>query len=78
MLFLSADFFQNQRFRKILQGIPSECQAVLDPDKARHFVGPDLGPNCLQSYQQMTLVDKEISLSLLDTFFVLHSSPISR
>ena len=20
----------------------------LDPDKARHFVGPDLGPNCLQ------------------------------
>ena len=21
----------------------------LDPDQARHFVGPDLGPNCLQS-----------------------------
>ena len=20
----------------------------LDPDLARHFVGPDLGPNCLQ------------------------------
>ena len=20
----------------------------LDPDKARHFVGPDLDPNCLQ------------------------------
>ena len=20
----------------------------LDPDQARHFVGPDLGPNCLQ------------------------------
>ena len=20
----------------------------LDPDRARHFVGPDLGPNCLQ------------------------------
>ena len=20
----------------------------LDPDNARHFVGPDLGPNCLQ------------------------------
>ena len=20
----------------------------LDPDKDRHFVGPDLGPNCLQ------------------------------
>ena len=20
----------------------------LDPDQARHFVGPDMGPNCLQ------------------------------
>ena len=25
---LSADFFQNQLFRKILSGIPSECQTV--------------------------------------------------
>ena len=33
---LSADFFQNHLFRKILSGMPS------------HFVGPDLGPNCLQ------------------------------
>ena len=23
----------------------------LDPDQARHFVGPDLGPNCLQRLQ---------------------------
>ena len=22
----------------------------LDPDQARHFVWPDLGPNCLQSF----------------------------
>ena len=29
MLFLSsADFFQNRLFRKILSGIPSECQTV--------------------------------------------------
>ena len=21
---------------------------ILDPDQARHFVGPELGPNCLQ------------------------------
>ena len=26
----------------------------LDPDQARCFVGPDLGPNCLQNYQQTT------------------------
>ena len=23
---------------------------TLDPDQARHFVGPDLGPNCLQTF----------------------------
>ena len=28
----------------------------LDPDQARRFVGPDLGPNCLQKCQQMTKV----------------------
>ena len=28
----------------------------MDPDQDRHSVGPDLGPNCLQSYQQMTKV----------------------
>ena len=44
---LSADFFQNQLFRKILSGIPSVSNS-LDPDQARQFVGPELGPNCLQ------------------------------
>ena len=31
----------------------------LDPDQAIHFVGPDLGPNCLQrlsAYQKSLLV----------------------
>ena len=37
-------FFQNQFLRKILSGITSECETVLDPDQARHFVGPDLDP----------------------------------
>ena len=45
---LSADFFQNQLFRKIILGLPSECQTLLDPDQAQRFVEPDLGPNCLQ------------------------------
>ena len=32
----------------------------LDPDQARQNVGPDLGPNCLQCFQQLTSgVDKE-------------------
>ena len=36
----------------------------LDPDQARHFVGPDLGPNCLQKInrqQKSPLVGKEIN-----------------
>ena len=46
--FLScADFFPNHLFRNILSGIPSVSNS-LDSDQARHFVGPDLGPNCLQ------------------------------
>ena len=39
MLFLSADFFfQNLLFQS----------SGLGPDQDRRFVGPDLGPNCLQ------------------------------
>ena len=28
----------------------------LDPDQDRHYVGPDLGPNCLQSLSATTKV----------------------
>ena len=38
----SADIFQNRLFEKTLRVSNS-----LDPDRARHFVGPDLCPNCL-------------------------------
>ena len=31
----------------------------LDPDQVRHFVGPDMGPNC-KGYQQRTQVGKEV------------------
>ena len=34
---------------KNLSGIQSDCQTFFDRDQARHLVGPDLGPNCLQS-----------------------------
>ena len=46
-LLLSADFFQNQLFQKTLPGtlLMSNC---LDPDQDRQYVGPDLGPDCLQ------------------------------
>ena len=48
-------FFQNKLFKKNIfleyrhySFKPSECHTVLDPDQAQYFVGPDLGPNCLQ------------------------------
>ena len=45
----------------------------LDPDQDRHFVGPDLDPNCVQrlSYQQMTKVatSKKKLTTLAGVFF---------
>ena len=47
--FSSADFFKINFCEKFFQKYhQSMCQTVLDPDQARHVVGPDLGPNCLQ------------------------------
>ena len=28
---------------------------ILDPDQDRFFIGPDLGPNCLQRIYQQTI-----------------------
>ena len=44
---LSEFFFLKLTLTKNLSGIPSVSNS-LDPDQARRFVGPDLGPNCLQ------------------------------
>ena len=33
----------------------------LDPFQARRFVGPDLGPNCLQRLSQAILVGKALT-----------------
>ena len=38
-------------FQKFLSGITPYCQNSLDPGQARRRnVGPDLGPNCLQTF----------------------------
>ena len=39
---------QNQHYQTILSRILSRVLNSLDPDQDRHFVGPDLHPNCLQ------------------------------
>ena len=49
MIFMSsADCFQNQFFFKISFRNTIRMSNSLDPDQAQHFVGPYLGPNCLQ------------------------------
>ena len=42
----------------------------LDPDQARHFVGPDLGPNCLQRLSA-DIAGKDLNTKqLVDTFLL--------
>ena len=44
----SADFFQNYFFTKNSLRNTIILSKGLDPDQDQHFVGPDMGPNCLQ------------------------------
>ena len=49
MLFLSsACFFSKSTFLKNSFRNAIRMSSSLDPDQARHVVGPDLDPNCLQ------------------------------
>ena len=40
-------FFKIDSFKKFFHDY-HQCQNSLDPDQAQHFVGPDLGSNCLE------------------------------
>ena len=61
MLFLSNDFSQNHFLKNSFMKY-YQCQTVSIQIRPNilHFVGPGLGPKCLQDYQQMTLVGKEL------------------
>ena len=48
LLLLTADFFSELTFSENSFGHIIRVSNSLDPDQDRHFVGPDLGPNCLQ------------------------------
>ena len=48
MLFLSSAFFSELTFLKKNFRNTIRVSKSLDPDQAQHFVGPDLGLNCLQ------------------------------
>ena len=51
-LLSSADFFSKSTFSKNSFRNTIRVSNSLDPDQARHFVGPDLGPNCLQKLSE--------------------------
>ena len=76
--FLKICFFKKKKksFRNTIRVSNS-----LDPDHARHFVGHDLGPNYLQSYQQTTKVAtsrENVKDSLLGSrFFLFRVDPTS-
>ena len=57
----SADFFQNQLFRKILSGIPSECQTDLIQIRPNILSGLIWVQSVCKGYQQTTLVGKELN-----------------
>ena len=44
----SIDFFQNKLCQKNSFRNTIRVSSSLNPDQVRRFVGPDLGPNCLQ------------------------------
>ena len=58
----SADFFSKSTFTKNYFRNMIRVSNSLDPDQARPFVEPDLGPNFCKSYLQTTLGDKELSV----------------
>ena len=71
----SADFFQNQLFRKILSGIPSECQTVwiqIRPDILSDLIWVQ---TVCKVYQQTAPVDKARVNSYLYKFLPVSFQP---
>ena len=50
MLFMSSPDFFKIKYSQISSKNTIRVSNGLDPDQDRHFVGPDLGPNCLQRF----------------------------
>ena len=63
-LLSSADFFQDQLFRKILSGLPSERQLVWTQIRSDVLLGLIWVQTICKSYEQTTLGDKEATLCL--------------
>ena len=69
LLLSSADFFQNQLFQKILSGTLSECQTVWIQIRTDIVSVLIWVQTVCKSYQQTTLVSKELIQYLLSNSF---------
>ena len=49
MLFLSSELFKNKMFSNVSSRNTIRVSNSLAPDQDLQNVGPDLGPNCMQS-----------------------------
>ena len=49
----------------------------LDPDQAQHFVGPDLGPICLQRLWQMKLGRQRVKSDKLLMYLLMTKNKLS-
>ena len=72
----SADFFQNQLVRKILSGIPSECQIVWIQIRPDILLGLIWVQSICKSYQQTTLGDKELNTQSHSSMFFHINEPV--
>ena len=59
LLFFSKLTFLKNSFRNTIRVANS-----LDPDQARHFVGPELGPNCLQRLSAGNIRRQKVKVDL--------------
>ena len=71
---LSAAFFQNQLFQKILSGIPTECQTVWILIRPEDSSGLIWVQTVWQGNLQMTLVDKELMIFFSLIFFSIKAA----
>ena len=53
-------FFSKSTFTKNSFGYTIRVSNSLDPDQARHFVGPALGPNCFERSDDTSIQSKKL------------------
>ena len=68
LLIFSKSTFQKNSFKKTIRVSNS-----LDPDQARHFVGPGLGPSCLQSLSADNTSRQRVNFSFFQELIKMHN-----